>query len=203
MASKAAIEMTWESMSQVLVDVFPELHTPYEELLAWWTDPQYADDDDDGTDDVPGNHIVYGDIFTLYLICLLDDSREEHYLRSFHRLALAQTEREERTKEGFDFLEGMCLNEDIRVQEVAVVTILEYMHGRSKLLALATPYFGPASLSALKDLDDFWGTQPERKTAIQELAIISDRAVRAVRLLAGSVAKRLKEIIQRSDLGPQ
>lgn len=155
MASKAAVEMTWEDMAQVLVDTFPDLREPYEKLLAWWTDPQYAEDDDD-PDDVPGNHVVYGDIFTHYLILLLRGKREKHYL-DFTISPLDQIERIRRTTEGFDFLEGMCLNADIRVQEVAVVTVLEYLHGRPKLLALAKRYCRPATLEALRDLDDFWG----------------------------------------------
>ena len=140
MASKAAIEMTWEDMPQVMVDAFPNLRDPYEKLLAWWRDPRTRLEDD-GPNPVPGNHVVYRDIFTPYLVCLLWGPPEDN-----GQLDAA-----------FDFLEGMCLNEDIRVQEVAVVTVLEYMHGRPKLLALAKRYCGPAALEALRDLDDFWG----------------------------------------------
>ena len=139
MASKAAVEMTWEDMAQVLVGTFPDLRESYEKLLAWWRDPQYAEDDDD-PDDAPGNHVVYGDIFTPYLVRLLRGPREE-----CGQLDMA-----------FDFLEGMCLNKDNRVQEVAVVTVLEYIYGRAKLLALAKPHFGPSSLIALRHLDVFW-----------------------------------------------
>lgn len=150
MASKAAIEMTWKDMPQVMVDVFPDLRPPYEELLALWSRGS-----SDG--DVPGNHVVYGDIFTHYLVLLLRGQKEKHYLSfTISPLDLVQTERRRRTMEGFDFLEGMCLNADIRVQEVAVVTVLEYIHGRPKLLALAKRYCGPAAREALRDLDDFW-----------------------------------------------
>ena len=155
MASKAAVGMTWEKLPQVMVDVFPDLRDPYEELLALWSERSSSDD----TNITPGNHVVYGDIFCHYLILLLRGHGEEkHYLRSrFHPSGLTQKERIERTREGFDFLEGMCLNEDIRVQEVAVVTVLEYMSGRSSILALAAPYLGPALRKGLKELQDFWG----------------------------------------------
>ena len=159
MASDAAIEMTWENMAQVMVDVFPDLRSPYEELLAWWLrglDASDDADDDDDIGDVPGNHIVYGDIFTHYLILLLQGPEVTHYLR-FRPLDIGPTEREKRVKEAFDFLEGMCRNEDIRVQEVAVVTVLEYISGTPGLLALAKPHLGPALRKDLKALQDFWG----------------------------------------------
>ena len=153
MASKAAMKMTWKNMSQVMVDIFPDLLRPYEELLALWS----RRSDDDEEDDFPGNHVIYGDVFTHYLVLLLRGEEEKHYLSSqFLPLNLVQEERMRKTKEGFDFLEGMCLNEDIRVQEVAVVTVLEYIYGRPDLLALAERHCGHASLVALRDLDDFW-----------------------------------------------
>ena len=156
MASKAAIEMKWENMAQVLVRIFPDLREPYEELLARWTDPQYSNDDDDD-DDVPGNHVVYGDIFTHYLILLLRGPEEKHYLHfQPHLSTLRSTERKRRISEAFDFLEGMCCNEDIRVQEVAVVTVLEYIDGSPCLLALAKPHMGPVLLKELKQLQDGW-----------------------------------------------
>ena len=97
MASKVAIEMKWESMAQVLVSVFPDLREPYEELLARWTayddtdfdtartlDPQCADEDEFNMavelGDVPGNHVVYGDIFTHYLVLLLGGPKKNYYI---------------------------------------------------------------------------------------------------------------------------
>ena len=126
-------------MPQVLVSVFPDLRDQYEELIAWWTDPEYMDHDDD--DDFPGNHVIYGDIFTPYLIRLLWGFPEEV----------------EHVDAAFDFLEGMCLNEDVRVQEVAVFTVLEYISGRSRLLALARPHLGPVSRWELEQLQGAWG----------------------------------------------
>ena len=179
MASKVAIEMKWESMAQVLVSVFPELREPYEELLAWWTayddtdfdtartlDPQCADEDEFELavelGDVPGNHVVYGDIFTHYLVLLLGGPKKNHYLKSLLHfrpppLIFRPIERKRRINEALDFLEGMCLNEDVRVQEVAVVTVLEYIGGSRVLLALAKPHMGTVLLKELKHLQDFWG----------------------------------------------
>ena len=140
MASKAAVEMTWENMAQVLIGAFPDLREPYEELLAWWSDPQYAEDDHDDTDNFPVNHVVYGDIFTPYLI----------------RLLWGPPEDEEYVDEALEFLEGMCLNKDVRVQEVAVVTVLEYVSGRSLLMALLEPRLGPVLREELDKLEDAW-----------------------------------------------
>ena len=50
----------------------------------------------------------------------------------------------------------MCLNEDVRVQEVAVVTVLEYIDGSRVLLALAKPHMGTVLLKELKQLQDGW-----------------------------------------------
>ena len=155
MAFIEAIDMTWENMPQVMVNVFPDLREPYEELLSLWSRRSNSYD----TNCVPGNHVIYGDIFAHYLILLLGE-KEKHYLNSQFRQqdALDLTQRKQLMKDGFNFLEGMCLNEDIRIQEVAVVTILEYMHGNSNLLALAKPHCGPASLAALGDIDNFWNS---------------------------------------------
>lgn len=157
MASKVAIEMAWEDMPKALVGAFPELREPYEELLAWWTDPQNADGDQGDTDDVPGNHVIYGDIFTPYLIRLLDGPGKEHnFLSTSHMPCLDRSEKTRRADRGFDFLEGMCLNKDIRVQEVAVVTVLEYISGRPSLMALVRPNLGPVSRKELAQLQDAW-----------------------------------------------
>lgn len=154
MAFIEAIDMTWENMHQVMVNMFPELREPYEELLSLWSRRSSPYD----TNCVPGNHVVYGDIFTHYLTLLLGE-KEKHYLSQFRkRNALDLTQRKKLIKDGFNFLEGMCLNEDIRIQEVAVVTVLEHMHGNAKLLALAKPHCGRASLAALGELDDFWNS---------------------------------------------
>ena len=140
MASKVAIEMTWENMAQVLVRAFPDLREPYEELLAWWSDPKYAEDDHENTDDFPGNHVVYGDIFTPYII----------------RLLWGLPEDEEHVDAALDFLEGMCLNKDVRVQEVAVVTVLEYVSGRPMLMAILEPRLGPVLREELDKMQDAW-----------------------------------------------
>ena len=156
MTCKAAVEMAWGNMAEVLVDVFPELRETYAELLALWADPECASDD--GTCDVPGNHIVYGDIFTPYLIRLLGGPEQAHCLPSRSRsLRIGRTERRNRVQEAFDFLEGMCLNKDVRVQEVATVTVLEYIH-RWGLSALAKPHYGPALRAAARDVDEYCGS---------------------------------------------
>ena len=61
MPNDAAIKMTEDNMAQTMVDVFPELREPYEELLAWWKNPTGAEDHDneEDDDDFPGNHVIY------------------------------------------------------------------------------------------------------------------------------------------------
>lgn len=155
MTCKAAVEMAWGNMAEVLVDVFPELRETYAELLALWADPERANDD--GTCDVPGNHIVYGDIFTPYLVRLLGGLEQDCLPSRSHPLRIGRTGRRKRVQDAFAFLEGMCLNEDVRVQEVAIVTVLEYIHGWG-LSALAKPHYGPALRAAAREVDEYCGS---------------------------------------------
>lgn len=116
----------FDNLSLAMVKEFPELRERYTKELEWWGDEK------------PGQHVIYGDIFTPYLVDLLESGRGPNQL-----------------KRAFSFLENMLSCEDVKVQEVAVVTVLEYFHGKPKLLDLAKPYFGPLAVSAIHDLDEF------------------------------------------------
>lgn len=120
-------KLTYDGLSRTLIEAFPELRERYEKELDWWGSEK------------PGQHIVYGDIFTPYLAELLEADRD--------------TERLERA---FRLLEELIANNDVRVQEVAVVTVLEYLQGKPCLLRQAEPYMGPLASAAVRDLEEFW-----------------------------------------------
>ena len=119
--------MSFDNMSTLLIDEFPELRERYDNEREWWGNEE------------PGQHVVFGDIFTPHLVKLLRDGTDA-----------VQLER------GFTFIERLLTHDDIRVQEVAVVTVLEHLQGKPDLLNLAAPYLGPNSRKALKDLAQFW-----------------------------------------------
>lgn len=155
-ANETAKKMTKENMDQTMAEVFPDLRAPYEELLAEW---ERSDDDSDNEEEENnrGSHIVYGDIFNLYITSLLNGPDEGVSFSLQPRLLhLAQDERRERIKMVFDFLEGMLSNSDIYVVNVATVTVLEHINGTHELLALAEPHFGPVTRTALKELQEHW-----------------------------------------------
>ena len=62
----------------------------------------------------------------------------------------------ERLERAFELLEELIASSDVRVQEVAVVTVLEYLQGKPSLLRRAEPYMGPLASAAVRDLEEFW-----------------------------------------------
>jgi hypothetical protein len=119
--------LRYEDLSSKLVEEFPELRRRYEDEIKWWGSEK------------PGQHVVYGDIFTPFLVELLESGKDRH------RLARA-----------FALIETLLSSEDVKVQEVAVVTVLEYLQSRRNLVKLAEPYLGSLATSAFRDLTHFW-----------------------------------------------
>ena len=117
---------TYDEMNDQLVKEFPNLTPRYEQELDWWGDEK------------PGPHIVYGDLFVPYLAKCL------------------KTGDSKAAKKAFKHLEMVLKHEDVKVQEVAVVTVLEAIENDEELLALARPFFGPLAAKAIDDLKKFW-----------------------------------------------
>lgn len=125
--SRSRTTLTYDNLSEALIEEFPELQEKYEQELEWWGPEK------------PGQHVVYGDIFTPYLVGLLEADRDR-----------ARLER------AFALLEDLIANSEVKVQEVAVVTVLEYLQGKPNLLSRAEPYVGPLASTAIRDLEGFW-----------------------------------------------
>jgi hypothetical protein len=119
--------LSYDDLSSKLIEEFPELRARYEDELKWWDSEK------------PGQHIVYGDIFTPFLVELLESGKDH-----------------ERLERAFALIEALISSEDVRVQEVAVVTVLEYLQGKPNLLKLAEPYLGTLASRAVRDLARFW-----------------------------------------------
>src|SRR5678815_2885112 len=96
--------ITYENVSDVLVEHVPELKEQYQEELKWWGDQR------------PGPHVVYGDILNPYLDRLLQ-SGDEAKLRQV-----------------FEFVEMLAGNPDSRVQELVAVTICEHLGSNAERL---------------------------------------------------------------------
>ena len=118
----------WNSkVNSRLLEKFPELEQVYREELKSWRDEE------------PGAHTVYGELLNPYLRNLLESGDNPDAL-----------------KRAFDLVEAMCGDEDVHVQEVAVVTVLEGLEWNSEWREAMRPYLGPLSKQAVRDLARDW-----------------------------------------------
>ena len=121
-------EIKFGTLSESLIELFPELRLEYEKELEWWHP------------DKPGDHIIYGDILTPYLINLLKNEGSEEKLGDI-----------------FSFLETLATCDDIRVQEVVSVSVLQYLWGAQDLLDKARKIMPPGLKNISKEIEEFGG----------------------------------------------
>ena len=119
--------LRYEDLGAKLVDEIPELEGAYQKELEWWGD------------ETPGPHVIYGDVLTPHIIRLLESGDDPAAV-----------------KRAFELLETLIADEDIHVQEVAVVTVLERLQGNTEWLTLMKPHVGPLAKQAVRDLAQFW-----------------------------------------------
>ena len=103
-----------------LFEVFPELEEPYFKELKY-----------SGEVEEPGPHTVYGELMNPHVRKLLESGDQPAALRK-----------------AFDLVEAMCGDEDERVQEVAVVTVLEGLAWKPEWREAMMPYLGPLTKEA-------------------------------------------------------
>ena len=103
-----------------LFEVFPELEEPYFKELKY-----------SGEVEEPGPHTVYGELMNPHVRKLLESGDQPAAL-----------------KRAFDLVEAMCGDEDERVQEVAVVTVLEGLEWKPEWREAMKPYLGPLTKEA-------------------------------------------------------
>ena len=106
-----------------LIEEFPELESAYREDLKSWRGEE------------PGPHTIYGEFFNPYIRDLLESGDQPDAL-----------------KRVFNLVEAMCGDEDVRVQEVAVVTVLAAFEWNSELREFLEPHLGPRTKEALSEM---------------------------------------------------
>src|SRR3989338_3391593 len=113
-------DITWDNMNDKLVEYVPELRQKYDEEVGWWED------------DKPGQHNLYGSVLCPYIEELFKEKNvgknEEIIIRIFK------------------FVEELANSKDIRVQEVASVTVLEYLMDNKPLILKAKEYMGDTTI---------------------------------------------------------
>lgn len=120
--------ITFDNLTEKLIEAVPELRPAYEAELGWWRDER------------PGQYIVYEDILNPYLASLLDlEGGEEEPLRRI-----------------FAFLEMLANHErDPEVPNLVQVAIIEPLLDTARL-AKARRYMGGAMLRLTDDLEARW-----------------------------------------------
>lgn len=110
-------EVTYDNMSEQLIEAVPELRSRYQEELDWWREEK------------PPTHVMYGNLLNPFLIALLETNNQDEVLRRV-----------------FGFLEKLARHEDILVREVVAVTVLERLWGEKDLWAKAQEIMGKETL---------------------------------------------------------
>ena len=120
--------LNFSNMSDLLMEVAPELREEYErERQSWDTEE-------------PGAHIIYGDLLTPYIITLLESGSRAEDLRRL-----------------FDFLEELAGHPDVHVQEVVAFSVVERLTDNAHWLDRAYEYMGPKTLQIVREVKRFWG----------------------------------------------
>ena len=122
-------KLSYNEMSNELIKEFAVLKPEYNEMLKLYED------------EIPGPHIVYGDILNPYLISLLENADQNQY--ELQRI--------------FDFLEFLANHEDLHIQEVVQMTVLEYIGGKKEVVPNAKKFMGPKTKILFDEIQKFWG----------------------------------------------
>jgi hypothetical protein len=132
-------EITFENMSDKLVEALPELKLAYEKELEWWRGEE------------AGAHNIYSEILNPFLISLLQSESR------------SQAE-EQILKRAFAFLEGLANHSEPHVQEVVGATVIERLYGAG-LLEKARRYMGPATLQMSREIEEWEPTKESSVTS--------------------------------------
>lgn len=88
--------IAYSELTQRLLEIVPELRPAYERELQSWAGSQ------------PGQHVVFGDLLTPYLLSLLESGRDREVLERV-----------------FGFLEVLANHPEKIVQEVVALSVVE------------------------------------------------------------------------------
>jgi len=120
----AAVSLVYAELNQRLLEVIPELEASYQEELKLWAP------------DIPGSHVMYGNL----LVPLLEE-----------RLGLEG--QEEILRRAFSLIEELSVSDDRFVREVVTDTICEYVVDRRELYSPAKELMGPRTAALCKSVE--------------------------------------------------
>ena len=118
------------SMVPRMLRVIPDLREACDGLVEWYGG------------DVPGPHVVFGDVLDPYLVELLTADRQDAALVA-----------------AFSLLEEMATSTDVAVQEVLATTVLERLGDDRAILERARRYMGPATRRLSEEVERGWGRE--------------------------------------------
>ena len=120
-------EINYANVAGALLTNLPELMSRYERLLA------------DSGGEVPGPHVVYGDVLNRYIDELLQ-SNDGDALRVV-----------------FMFVERLADSGDVRVREVVGATVCWYFGGYPEKLAQIRLHMGPSTKQISDEIERYYG----------------------------------------------
>lgn len=123
-------ELTYKNAHLKMLEAIPELKEKYDEEIRWWGNEK------------PGQHIIFGDVFTDFMIALLKSSENEVLLKRM-----------------FAFLEKMATSSNEDVVNVATVTVCEDLAGDPTWLTKARQYMGPETRKISDRVEKWWGRE--------------------------------------------
>ena len=121
-------QIRYDNVVEALLEAVPELRPCYEAERRQW----------DG--EIPGPHVIFGDVLNPYLLDLLGSDRHAAKLRQV-----------------FQFREQLANHEDVHIQELVAVTICERLGDDSKILHKARKYMGARTRQFSDEVEAFWG----------------------------------------------
>ena len=119
----------YEKLYRELIQVIPEIKGAYDKERQWWGK------------EVPGPHIIFGDVLTPHLITLLEVHTDHEQLKRI-----------------FNFLEELSGREQW-VQEVVQMSVCERLGDKKDWLAAAHYYMGNKTKRLCKEIEKFWGRE--------------------------------------------
>lgn len=119
----------YAALTEQILALLPHLRPAYDrEVREYWGN------------DLPGPHVVFGNLLTPHLIQLLRTDENEIEL---HRI--------------FGFLEGLSASGVKDVEEVVAFSVIESVAAEQDLLDRAWKLMGPRTRSMAKEVQSYWG----------------------------------------------
>ncbi len=123
--------LTYNKLTYELLKILPELNEPYKRMVISW----------EHMNELPGVHIVFGDIFAKYIINYVKNT-------NIHNIS--------KIKKIFNFIEKMVNSKDFEVRSVAEVSVLESLIDNN-VIDLVCNHIKPITLKKVVEIKKKWG----------------------------------------------